>query len=129
MSSAGPISNDPADVARWQQEREQEADRLADEQQFREEMRGFAARADTTLTHIQQAQAKHDADDALRFKLERRARKRLARRVESLSGQVTQTVNTTKYNWGVAAAWVSAFVAVASVGWALIEKFGGGLKP
>jgi hypothetical protein len=99
------------------------------EQEFRDRMLEFAASTKAILENMREDQLQHVAHDLERFKLERRARRKLARQVAQLGGQVTQTVTTNKYNWGVVAAWVSAFVAAASVGWALIEKFGGALKP
>lgn len=99
------------------------------EQEFRDRMLAFAARTEATLENMREDLLQHVAQDLEQFKDARRARRRLARKVAALGGQVTQTVTTNKYNWGVVAAWVSAFVAAASVGWALIEKFGGALKP
>lgn len=126
---SAPESDDPDDIARWQEDQRAWRERVAKEDEFRDTMIRFAERTDTTLTHIKAAQEKHDADDARRFRAERRARKRLERRVDALGGQVTQTVNTNKYNWGVVAVWVSAFVTVAASGWALYQTFGGMLKP
>ena len=102
---------------------------MAKEDEFRERMLQFAARTDTTLTNMREDMLQHAAEDREQFRRERRARRRLARKVDSLSGQVTQTVNTNKYNWGVVAAWVSAFVFIAGVGWTLVEKFGGAMQP
>jgi hypothetical protein len=123
--STRPPSNDPADIAAWEEERA----RLREEKEFRDRMIDFAARTDTMLTDMRTDMQQHAAEDREKFRRVRRAHRRLAKKVSEMSGQVTQTVQTNKYNWGVAAAWVSAFVAVASVGWALIEKFGGALKP
>jgi len=104
-------------------------ERVAKEDEFRDTMLQFAARTDVTLTQLRMDAQAHSQEDRQQFRRERRARRRLARKVDALSGQVTQTVNTNKYNWGVVVAWASAFVAIASVGWTLIEKFGGALKP
>ena len=124
-----PDSDSADDVARWEAEVRAHEERMAKEDEFRDSMLQFAARTDVTLTGIKDAQRKHDEDDARRFRLERRARKRLERRVDALGGQVTQTRDISKANWTVVTAWVSAFVAIAGVGWALVEKFGGVLNP
>jgi hypothetical protein len=127
MPPTRPQAGTPEDYARWHAELEQWQDRLESDTQFRDTMTGFAARAEEKLKNITEAQRQHDADDARRFALERRARKRLAKKVEQLGSQVTQTVNTNKQNWTVVVTWASAFVAIAGAGWALIEKFGGAL--
>jgi hypothetical protein len=124
-----PASADADDVAKWEDERRAYRERMAKEESFRDTMLQFAARTDTTLTNVVQDMQQHAAEDREQFRRERRARRRLARKVDSLSGQVTQTVTINKRNWTVVTAWVSAFVAIAGAGWALIEKFGGALQP
>jgi soluble cytochrome b562 len=124
-----PASADADDIAKWEAEVRAEELRLQDERDFREEMRQFVGRVDATLTNIKEGQHKHAADDVRQFRRIRKSQAKLALKVGTLDGQVTQTVQTNRYNWGVVAAWVSAFVALAGVGWALIEKFGGALQP
>ncbi|HYE70608.1 MAG TPA: hypothetical protein VD932_03695 [Aquabacterium sp.] len=124
-----PPSSDPDDIAKWEDDMRAYRERVAKEDEFRDTMLQFAARTDVTLTQLRMDAQAHSQEDRQQFRRERRARRRLARKVDALSGQVTQTVNTNKYNWGVVVAWASAFVAIASVGWTLIEKFGGALKP
>jgi hypothetical protein len=124
-----PASADADDVAKWEDERRAYRERMAKEESFRDTMLQFAARTDTTLTNVVQDMQQHAAEDREQFRRERRARRRLARKVDSLSGQVTQTVTINKRNWTVVTAWVSAFVAITGAGWALIEKFGGALQP
>lgn len=124
-----PASADAADIAKWKEEMEAYRARVDQEQEFRDTAMQFFARTDTTLTNMREDMLQHAAEDREQFRRERRARKRLERKVQDLSGQVNQTVETNRYNWGVAAAWVSAFVAVAGAGWAFIQAFGKSLKP
>ena len=90
---------------------------MRDEREFREQMRGFVGRADTTLQHIKDSQDAHSAEDRAQFA----ALHKRCDEIESKVGANSQSIDghSSKFNiiWAVA----GAAVTIVTVVWMLVK--------
>lgn len=102
-----PPSNDPADIAAW----EEEKDRLREEKEFREDMRASAADTKVRLEWLSQTMQQHDKRDEERFAAMQSQHEELAKKV----GGHTLVINRGRSNWKLFYAVLAALVTILGV--------------
>lgn len=113
MANTRPPSNDPADIAAW----EEEKTRLRDEKEFREDMRASAADTKVRLEWLAQSMQLHDKRDEERFAAMQEQHEALAKKV----GGHTQIINRGRDNWKLFYAVVAAGVAIFGIVWTIVK--------
>src|SRR5687768_13962200 len=103
-----PPSNDPADVAAWEEEKE----RIRDGDRFREEVRTFMGEQRVSLAEMRADLQQHIQDDADQFV-------RLWRAVRRIGRRAAQTATTYRMDRGVLVAWASALLGICGILWAV----------
>ncbi len=108
-----PPSNDPADIAAWEEEKE----RLREEKQFREDMRASAADTKVRLEWLAQGMQTHEKRDEERFAEQQAQHEDLAKKVRAQGASITKTTNKLSIIWAAA----GIAVTVISVVWAIAK--------
>lgn len=114
--STRPPSNDPADIAAWEEEKE----RLRDEKDFREEMRASAADTKVRLEWLSETVQRHDKRDEERFAAVQLQHEELTKKV----GGHTQVINSAKNNWRLVFAVIAACGVIFGILWTIVSAVG-----
>lgn len=115
-----PPSNDPADVAAWEEERA----RLREEREFRDDVRTFIGQQGEAtqgmredITALRGDMQAHEQRDRERFEAAEKRHDELAKKV----GGHTQIIQSGRSNWKVFYAVLAAAVVITGILWTILS--------